>query len=129
MATILGTYDYIYGAGNLPNRQIQFVRTGGRADEIQAQVFVLNQNGSIGNRTSTIYGENIRVEMESTTSKASAYMIGRKLQPTALLSHLTIDQQDAIIDSFPHRQIEVRNNMGQAGGFEVVTKLKIIDPR
>ena len=129
MAAILGTYDYTYGAGNLPNRQIQFVRVGERADEIQAQVFVLNQDGSTGNRTSTVYGDNIRVEMESTSSKAAAYMVGRALQPNVLLSNLTIHQQNAMIDSFPDRQIEVSNSIGKAGGFEVVTKLKIIDPR
>lgn len=129
MEAPLGTYEYTYGAGNLPNRQIQFVRTGERADTIQAQVFVLNQDGSTGKRTSTVYGENIRVEMESTSSKASAYMLGRALHPNDLLSNLTLDQQNAIIDSFPDRKIEVRNSNGIPGGLEVVSKLTIIDPR
>jgi hypothetical protein len=41
MAAILGTYDYTYGAGNQPNRRIQFLRIGTRANTIRAEVFVL----------------------------------------------------------------------------------------
>lgn len=129
MAAVIGTYNYTYGAGAQQNRQIQFSRTGAGANTIQAQVFVLNQGGGVGVPTSTVPGNQISVEMESTTTKANAFAIGRALNPDVLLTNLTTVQQDAIIQSFPNRKVEVVRGHGVPGGNEVVQRLNIYDPR
>ena len=127
MAAVIGTYNYTYGAGDQPNRQIQFSRTGPGAGTIQAQVFVLN-SGVVGNNTSTIPGGQISVEMESTSTKTNALALGRSLNPSQLLSALTLGQQDGVIGALDTRRIEVTNNVGGLGGLELVTSLNIFDP-
>lgn len=124
MAAVIGTYNYTYGAGDQPNRQIQFSRTGAGAGTIQAQVFVLNA-GVVGNITSTVPGNQIDVEMESTSTKANALALGRALNPNQQLSNLTVLQQNALIGALGARRIEVSNELG---GLELVESLTIFDP-
>ena len=61
----VGTYDYVHGAANQPNRRIQFCRFG---DQIQADVFVLNQKGELANRIATVFGDKIYVHMRGAES-------------------------------------------------------------
>lgn len=129
MAAVIGTYNYTYGAGAQSNRQIQFFRTGLAANTIQAQVFVLNQDGGVGVRTSIVSGDKINVEMESTTSKVNARVVGRALNPDILLTELNTAQQEGIMQAFPGRKIQVINDTGVGGGNEIVKRLSIYDPR
>lgn len=125
MAAVIGTYDYTYGAGNELNRQIQFSRTP--RNEIQARVFVLNA-GVVGLNISTVPGDQITVEMESTSSKANALALGRAPNPDQVLSALTMPQQNQVIGALGNRRITVGNDVNKPGNFESVTKLTIFDP-
>lgn len=133
MAVVIGTHNYTYGAGNQPNRQIQFSRTGVEPATIQAQVFVL-AGGLIGTQTSTVPGTQINVEMEGTTQKMQRMMQARaQFQdfnplPDQLLSNLTLAQQNGIMQSLANRSVEVANVPGVPGGQETVSSLKIVNP-
>ena len=133
MAAVIGTYNYTYGDVDQPNRQIQFSRTDLEAGTIQAQVFVLNA-GVVGNITSTVPGNQIDVEMQSTSQKANAMMLARQTNtdfapiPDQKLSNLTVFQQNALIGSLGTRHISVSNAPGRPGGLELVTSLTISDP-
>jgi hypothetical protein len=107
LATI-GTYDYKHG-GDQNNRRIQFSRTGVGANTIQARVFDL-ANNVIGNLVATIPGNSINVEMESTTSKLHAKILGRDLVPDQLLSALSTAQQVGLMGSLAQRRIHVVNS-------------------
>lgn len=139
MAAVIGTYNYTYGAGAQSNRQIQFSRTGLAANTIQAQVFVLNQDGGVGVRTSIVSGDKINVEGESTTSKVNAMVVERALRnaraveknsnPDRLLTNLSTAEQDGIMQAFPGWKVQVTYNPGVAEGDEVIESLSIYDPR
>lgn len=127
MTAVIGTYNYTYGAGYQQNRQIQFSRAGAGANTIQARVFVLNQDGGVGALTSTVPGNQISVEMENNTQKAHRMMLARaQLQdfnplPDKLLSNLSSNQQDGVMQSLTSRSI----HPDVPGGHEVVTSLVI----
>ena len=114
MAGIIGTYDYTYGNGTQVNRQIQFSRTGAGPATIQAQIFSFN-GGIIGNLIGTIQGNQIDVEMQSTSQKANAMMLARASGqkytpiPDAKLSSLSLLQQNGVMGSLSTRRIEVDN--------------------
>jgi hypothetical protein len=129
MAAALGTYNYTYGVGNHANRQIQFVRPGAGAGTIQAQVFVLNPGPAVGALIATVPGNDINVEMASTTAKVAARTTGAVLMPDRALSTLTIAEQNALMGDLPNRKITVANDHLGAGGFETVESLEIFDPR
>ncbi len=128
MAAGVGTYNYTYGAGSQENRQIQFSTTAGGG--FQAQVYILLPTGNLGALLSTILGNQISVEKESTTEKAHLIATGQKASAHQLLSALAVTQQNAIIGSLTplgSRRIEVRNTPIVPGN-ETPTSLHIFDP-
>ena len=88
----LARYNYTYGGGNEPNRQVQFSRTGIGPETIQARVVILAGNGA-GAQISIVPGNQIKVEMESTTQKAHKWAQSGKSEslPKQLLSNLNKD--------------------------------------
>jgi hypothetical protein len=127
MAAVIASRNYTYGAGSTHNRQIQFSKTLSGA--FQAKVYVLQAGGALGALTSTVSGDNISVEVESTSTKLIAFRARRTLAPNLLLSKLTETQQKALMSSLASRGIEVMNGIGKPGGLEVVQRLNIFDPR
>ena len=94
MVAPIGMYNYPYGGGNQLNRQIQFFRPGG-ANTIRAEVHVL-AGGVAGALISKVSGNQISVEMQSTSQKANAMMFERNggppfvRVPNRQLSHLPV---------------------------------------
>lgn len=124
MGIVIGTYNYTYGAESEPNRQIQFARSG---TKLLASVYVLKA-GKAGECVSSLSAEQVSVEMESTTTKASAIATGRVLKPNKLLSELGLYTQSALISALKSRSIEVSNGPSTGRGLETVTNLTIFDP-
>jgi hypothetical protein len=105
--TAIGTYNYTYGSGNQPNRQVQFFRPGA-AKTIYAEVYVLNSRGEPGTQI----------------SRVNKIFVGESV-PKSLQEHLKV-QQDAIMQSLAGREIKATNDTGIGiGGNEVITQLDI----
>ena len=120
-------WDAYYGIGYDLNRQVQFFRPKG-PNTIQAQIIVLSPGA--GRVISTIAGDNISVERESSGSREHTYILGGDLSPSQPLSTLNEQQQDAVLSSINSggRRIEVINDIGSPSRFETVKSLIIIDP-
>jgi hypothetical protein len=127
MIGVIGTYNYTYGSDNQPNRGIRFSRID-TADTIHANVFVLNQDGTIGPRISIVPGDKIIVELECRSIKLLASRLNDPIAPDCALSSLNTSLQDVIMRTFEFRKIEV-NNSWIHRDYEVVQSLKICDLR
>lgn len=132
MAAVIGTYNYTYGTGAQQNREIRFSRTGVLANTIRAEVYVFGQGPGVGAPTCIVPGNQISVEMESTTQKMHRMMQARAQNqaysplPNELFSNLSSNQQDGVMQSIASRHISVTNsNPVIPGGHEVVTSLVI----
>ena len=122
----IATYDYTYGAGNVHNRQIQFCQIDGN---IQANVYTLTAAGIAGDPT-VVLGNNIKVEMESTTEKMNRVVVAKAQhqtfhpRPDQFLNKLGIVQQTAVLQSLhPNgsRRIEVQGDIRSAMSLNIHT--------
>ncbi len=133
---ILQTYLYTYGAGDDPNRKIEFYRqTQSDPRTIQARISALHQGEWI--LLNDLAGNRISVEMMSTTEKMQAMIRARdghpvRNQPDALLTNFPLESQSGILyqlDPENGKRIEITNDVGGPRGFESVVQLNIFDPR
>lgn len=116
---VLSTYDYVYGSGSTPNRRITFVRSNPN-EPLVAEVTNLLSKSII----TRIPAKEIRVEVESTSTKVEAFIAGRYIKPDQRLSSLSISEQNSLLETVNRggpRKVEVTD--------DPPTQLRIYDPR
>ena len=123
-------YQYPYGAGRGPDRQVEFIKDGSTWK-------VLVRDLTQPTRMQQIALDDISVELASTTGKMLAMQAARRGQKVKLPQEMKLsdaDQtlQNRIIEDINHergRRIEIENNGTLSSGMERVVSLKIFDPR
>jgi len=132
MAAIVSTYQYTYGAGNAPNRRIEFHQDGKKVwGIVQGQAYGVWKN--IGK----IDECNMTLEEASTTQKVQIMMDARKkfespnYPPDKRFDELDYDRRIQVIKNLepngPYR-ITISNNIGSNPYFESVEELTFFDP-
>ena len=130
----IGQYRYCYGTANEANREMQFLRhPDGR---IQASIYALfTEQGP--KQISTLPGEQIIVEMQTTSEKMEDMMAARRGEtpsfvgpPEKTLSSLPPQDQEKIIGTLEPRgpwRIEISNGFGDNPRFEKVVGLNFFN--
>lgn len=123
MATI-GTYQYTYGAGQTPNREIEFRRSpGGTVTAYSWALSAMPPHARVGHELAAIHASQIPVEMNSTTEKVRFATRPEALRPDTTLHAMTKDQQDALMHSLQPGQgtwkLEIRNALPSTGAASI----------
>lgn len=131
----IGIYRYGYGNVSKANREIEFIRISG--NNIEAKIYVYdpikgkNKNALV----STVRGDCIFVEKESTSEKVKSLYSAKSalnnlgINKTDLIVNLDAKKQDENIQKLePNgpKRIEIINDIG--GKYERVARITIFDP-
>lgn len=137
MSLSISPYGYHYGWSAKKNRQIEFVRPDNDPTKIYAKISALKEDGS-WICISNLQGDEISVQMESTTNKIKKLWEENVVEPipNSNLNELSLDEQDAILGSLEptgYRRIGIDNYWKDAPmifsqPFEIPVKLLIFDP-
>src|ERR1700676_1561586 len=132
------SYKYTYGAGNAPNRVIQFQRENeSEPKTVFATIYALSAKIPAGKRKiSEILGNQINVEGMTTTQKMENLRAERLGQtyveiPDKKLSELTAAEQ---VDRLSHLEpkglwrISIINDIGDTPFFEKVRSIVLFNP-
>lgn len=131
-AALVSTYQYTYGAGNSPNRQIQFYGDGQKVWGL-VQGKSKNRLEEIGN----INESQMFLEMASTSQKIEIMMQARanSIKPDypsdKNLEALLYEERLAVIRQLNPRgkyRVTMSNDIRSNPRFEMVTRLTFFDP-
>ncbi len=137
MSTVLGTCNYTYGSGSVPNREIRFSRTVAHDPKtIHAKVYAHSNSKEKPVKISELAGHLINVQMANTSEKAKAFQARRIGHPYSLhsdrkLSEMEDDVQKAILKFLEpdgNWRIEITNDIGRDPRFEQIVDLNIFNP-
>lgn len=121
----IATYGYTYGAGNQPNRHVVFYTTP--VGNIQADVYNLN-HGIGSTPISTIFGDQISVEMESLSQKLENVSKARALgqsysdyeRPHCVLGDLAHHRQVKILKQLKPNGLKILEMTGDVEAIKIV---------
>ena len=129
---LVGTYQYTYGAGNTPNRALEFYGDGekiwgvvkGKTNGSWQHIGNVNECDMILEGASTTRKMQIMLEARQTFKNA-------EYPPDKRFDQISYDIRLKVIESLQpsgHYRITITNNIGDNPYFEKVEKLTFFDP-
>ena len=129
---IIRTYQYTYGAGSSPNRELVFCKDRGRVIGL-----IRGKVNNSWEKIGEILESNMTLETASTTEKMRIMMAARDCFATPMypqdqqFDQIAFDKKVDVITKLqpdgPYR-ITITNNIGTNPRFEMVERLTFFDP-
>ena len=125
-------YYYTYGAGTQSNRKVSFNLDENK--DFAASVSALSENK--WKEISILRGEQVEIEMMSTSDKVRALIERRKgmstpMAPNKFFQDLSLKEKKRLINQLEPNgpwRLEMANSTGESAYFETVTKITFFNP-